>query len=153
MRSKPFQKLTTAAIAAVLLLLRPAEAQAATPKLVNVAANASAGQRTFTVANPNGAFNLLVVHANFTWSAATTVTFTCQESPDSGSTLYDLQDGLTASGAQTLSDATKVKAVVASKKWPMRWDISGFYFISCTYSAAGGGAGDIMNASTDLVTK
>lgn len=118
--------------------------------LTAVAANAAAGARTFTVANPQGAYGLLVIHANFTWDSASAVILTCSESPDGGSTLYALQDGTTSAGVQALVAASKSKTVSASAKWPMRWDIKGFTFISCVYSATGGGASDLITATYTL---
>lgn len=148
---------------ALLLLLAAAPAAAALPpvginalesrgtKLNAVAANAAAGTRTFTISNPGGAYGMLVVYMNFTRSSATAVTLTCSASHDSGTTLYALQDGATDSGVQTTVDASKSKAVGASAKWPWRWDIKGFNFISCVYDTTAGGAGDLLTATVHLV--
>lgn len=155
------RKLFLGAVVALLLVAEQAHAAIAPVglnvlesqgvKLSAVAANAAAGTRTFTVANPKGAFGMMVVHLNFTRSSATAVTMVCSESPDAGSTLYALHVGETSSGVQTTYPASKTTAVSASAKWPWRWNIKGFSFISCVYSTTSGGAGDLLTATVDLV--
>ena len=153
-------RFTTAIVAALLLslpaLAAPAPVGANVVEergvvLSAVAANAVAATRTFTVTNTGGSGGMLILWANFTWSAASAVTMTCSASNDAGATLYALQDGATAAGVQTLTDAVKSKAVTASKKWPMRFDILGFSFVSCVYAATGGGASDLMTMRASVV--
>ena len=137
----------------VLLAASPVSAQSVDPLnkiwplgtvISAKACNDTAANRAFTVADValERGYNLLVVTFDFTWVDATDVTLTCTHSPDAGTTKATLQDCTVSAGNCTSDDVKFTKSVTASKIWPWRVDVTGFYDVTCTFActeAVGGG--------------
>ena len=89
---------------------------------------------------PNGqAMSRTVVEVELTWNAAATVTMTCTESSDGGTTDFTIQDCTTGAGTCTSNDASWSKAVTASKNWPWRIRSAGFLRLECVFLCSGAG--------------
>lgn len=118
-----------------------------------VALNASAGTRTFTITNGlNKGMGWLSLQVQYTYSAATTVTLTCQGSIDQSSNLANFELCADSSGVCTSSDRSFSRATAgASAKWLWLVDVRGADDVSCVLGGANAGAGDLVTVKAKLI--
>lgn len=110
--------------------------------LSGVALNASAGTRTITLLT--GGWKKVSIFVQFTYNAATDVRLTCSASGDAGTNYGPIQTSSIASGTATLSDLVDVKAVTASKKFVVEYDVTTYDRLQCVFSGTSAGGSDLI---------
>jgi hypothetical protein len=95
-------------------------------------------------------YRFLTFELDYVYSAGTAVTMTCQ-STDADSGVYRDVVGLVVSGHTLTSDQlTWSNAVAASENWAWTVSLNGYYYVKCTFTATGGGAGDTLTVRSVL---
>lgn len=148
-------------LALALLFATPAFAKptASQPGLLNYpvatgisAETFAAARTTDTISIPGGNYNLLVLKINYSASANSgDITMTCYEGETTDP--YVIQSVTVAKGVGTSVDASWLKAVTGTKKFPWRVDVTGFINVHCTLDHSSGAAGDVFTVTGYLTTK
>jgi hypothetical protein len=86
-------------------------------------------------------WSTVLVQVDYTYSAGTAVTMTCDESQD-GTTYYDVQEVECVVGTCTHVNRTWSKAISAASVAFLFEVPTRFAYLKCTLTATGGGAGD-----------
>lgn len=156
-----FRTLHYLALCAALLAALPAHAYVepgsikaySLGKILNaVACNASSGARTWTSASGSmSGYGVIGFQADFTYAAATGVTWTCKGTMNDGASWAYPQSCDVVAGTCTMSDAVWTKAVSVSKNFLMRIDFLGSTDVQCVWSCTGGGAGDVVTMYSRVI--
>lgn len=127
--------------------------------LNDIALNAAAGVRTFTINNstqlkPRG-FSYLVLSVKRTRNAGTDLTMTCTQSPDGGATDYMLAEceGAAASGVCNFYQQTWQDEGDVSANWTWRVDVLGYSHLECVFGSTSASASDKLTVTGTLVTQ
>jgi hypothetical protein len=124
--------------------------------LSNIALNASAATRTFTVSKDNiHGMAKVVLTVKRTRVAGTDLTMTCTQSPDSGATKGTVQVCEYEAGTGTCTHYTNTWRSGTSTTETLTWEIGvlGYGQLDCTFVSTSAGATDLLTVLGVLVTQ
>ena len=142
-------------------LVAPASVTGAGKVLINnKALNASAGDRTLTLSTNAGSlpaqgYAELVLSVKRTRAAGTDLTMTCTQSPDGGTTDFQLAEceSAASSGVCTYYQQTWKDAGAVSANWTWTVRILGYSEVECIFASTSAGGSDFLTVTGFVVTQ